>query len=230
VSSILELGGPGTAVPEVDVHYKLDAGALLDLHFFFLDLDDHPCAAAFEDGRLDATRAADSGVFGAYLASLDGILSSAGVQIGAVTYRDLPNRGDLDSIGREQLGDLLSLADQPTGISVFFVRSMTPVGVQALVGGTPGPPGTPGTRASGVAIAADTLCYRPWEALARITAHSLARQMGLYYNRAPDGAPDSIPDSDESIENLLFFGDFGGTELSDGQESVLRLYPGLRGP
>jgi hypothetical protein len=73
----------------------------------------------------------------------------------------------------------------------------------------------------------DTLCYRDWHALARITAHSLGRQMGLYHNRAPDGAPDTISDSDESIENLMYFGDFGGSQLSDGQRDVLRRYPGL---
>ena len=152
----------------------------------------------------------------------------AGVRLGTVTYRDILGRGDLDSVGREGLGDLLELSTEPTGISVFLVRSMEPVGVQALIGGQPGPPRTPGTRASGIAVSMDTLCYRDWHVLARITAHSLARQMGLYYNRAPDGAPDTISDSDEDIDNLMFFTDFGGLQLSEGQKQVLRRYPGLQ--
>ena len=227
VGSILELGGPGTSVPHVAVQYKLDAGASLDLHFHFLDLEDHPCARYFEQGALDANLATESAQFQSFVGEIDGIMRPAGVRLGSVTYHDIPGRGDLDAIGRERLGDLLELATDPTGISVFLVRSMEPVGIQAMVGGQPGPPRTPGTRASGIAISMDTLCYRDWHALARITAHSLGRQMGLYYNRAPDGAPDTISDSDESIDNLMYFGDFGGAQLSEGQRDVLRRYPGL---
>ena len=40
------------------------------------------------------------------------------------------------------------------------------------------PPGRAGTPASGVAIAMDTLCYRDWAKLARITAHEIAREFG----------------------------------------------------
>jgi hypothetical protein len=108
------------------------------------------------------------------------------------------------------------------------VRAIAPAGVQAIVAGTPGPPRTPGSRASGLAIGADTLCYRDWPALARITAHAVARQMGLYYNRAPDGHLDAVPDSDDSSANLMFFGDLGGAALSAQQSEVLRRYPGLK--
>jgi hypothetical protein len=228
VGSILELGGSGTEVPRVAVQYKLDRVAGLDLHVHFLDLADHPCAEFFEHGVLDAATAASSAQFQSFLGEIDGILAPAGVRLGAVGYDDISGRGDLDSIGRDRLGDLLALSSEPTGIHVFLVRSMTPVAVQAMVGGQPGPPRTPGTRASGVAISVDTLCYRDWHHLARITAHALVRQMGLYHNRGPDGALDTISDSDDSIENLTFFGDFGGTQLSDGQREVLRRYPGLQ--
>lgn len=228
VGSILELGGSGTSIPEVAVQYKLDSAAALDLHFHFLDLDDHPCAGFFEHGALDAQIAASSAQFQSFVGEIDGIMAPAGVRLGAVSYDDIAGRGDLDAIGRERLGDLLALSSEPTGVHVFLVRSMTPVGVQALVGGQPGPPRTAGTRASGVAVSLDTLCYRDWHALARITAHALVRQMGLYHNRAPDGALDTISDSDDGIENLTFFGDFGGAQLSDGQKAVLRRYPGLQ--
>lgn len=228
VGSILELGGPGTSIPQVSVQYKLDDGAGLDVHFLFLDLDDHPCADFFELGRLDAAAATASAQFQSFVGEIDGIMGPSGIRLGTVTYTDVRGRGDLDSVSRERLGDLLSLATEPTGISVFLVRSTEPVGVQAMIGGQPGPPRTAGTRASGVAVSMDTLCYRDWHALARITAHAMSRQMGLYYNRAPDGAEDTISDSDESMENLMFFGDFGGSQLSEGQREVLRRYPGLQ--
>ena len=228
VGSILELGGPGTSVPRAAVQYKLDNGATLDLHFVFLDLGDHPCARYFEQGELDAAVANSSAQFQSFVGEIDSIMRPAGIRLGDVTYRNILGRGDLDSIRRERLGDLLELATEPTGISVFLVRSMEPVGIMSLVGGQPGPPRTPGTRASGIAVSMDTLCYRDWHVLARITAHSLARQMGLYYNRAPDGASDTISDSGESSDNLMFFTDFGGLQLSEGQKSVLRRYPGLQ--
>lgn len=228
VGSVLELGGRGTSVPEVAVQYKLDGGASLDLHFHFLDLADHPCGGFFERGALDATIATGSAQFQSFVGEIVGILSPAGIRLGEVTYEDIEGRGDLDSIARERLGDLLALSTATTGIDVYLVRSMEPVGVQALVGGVPGPPRTPGTRASGIAISMDTLCYRDWHVLARITAHAIGRQMGLYHNRGPDGALDTISDSDDSIENLMFFTDFGGSQLSEGQRDVLRRYPGLQ--
>ena len=228
VSSQLEAGGPGTAVPRLRVLYKIDTSATLDLHFAFLDLADHPCAEAFDVGRLDAAAAQQSQAFRDYLAQVSEVFASAGVHLGEVTYRDITDRDDLDGIEQDRAGDLFSLATEETGVTVFFVRSIAPAGVQAVVGGTPGPPLTAGSRGSGVAIGADTLCYRDWPALSRITAHAIARQMGLYYNRAPDGNPDTIEDSDELPANLLFFSDQGGVELSEGQRKVLRRYPGLR--
>ena len=228
VGSVLELGGRGTSIPEVAVQYKLDNGASLDLHFHFLDLDDHPCAAFFEQHALDATVATSSAQFQSFVGEIDGIMAPAGIRLGTVTYDDIEGRGDLDSIARERLGDLLALSTSTSGVDVYLVRSMEPVGVQAMVGGVPGPPRTPGTRASGIAVSVDSLCYRDWHALARITAHAIGRQMGLYHNRSPDGADDTISDSDQSIENLMFFGDFGGSQLSEGQRDVLRRYPGLQ--
>ncbi len=228
VGSVLELGGRGTSIPQVAVQYKLDSGAALDLHFHFLDLDDHPCASYFEHGALDAATATSSAQFQSFVGEIDGIMAPAGIRLAEVTYDDIVGRGDLDSIARERLGDLLALSTADTGIDIYLVRSMEPVGVQAMVGGQPGPPRTPGTRASGVAISVDTLCYRDWHSLARLTAHALGRQMGLYHNRGPDGADDTIADSDDSSENLMFFGDFGGSQLSEGQRDVLRRYPGLQ--
>jgi hypothetical protein len=228
VSSQLEAGGPGTALPRVRALYKVDSGATLDLHFHFLDLAEHPCVAAFERARLDASAAPASDVFAAFVADIDAVFASAGIHVGDVTYRDITDREDLDGLDRDRAGDLFALADRATGVNVFLVRSIAPAGVQVLVGGTPGPPRTPGTRASGIAIGVDTLCYRGWSELARIVAHGVGRQMGLYYNRDGEGNLDAIPDSDDLSSNLMFFSDLGGTALSDGQREVLRRYPGLR--
>jgi hypothetical protein len=228
VESRLPDGGDGTAVPRLRVLYKMDTGATLDLHFHFLDLSAHPCSETFDGGRLDAASAQVSAGFAAYLAELAAVFDAAGVHLGDITYHDITDRDDLDGVERDRVGELFVRAEQESGVNVFFVRSIAPAGVQAVVGATPGPPRTAGTPASGVAIGMDTLCYRNWLQLARISAHAIARQMGLYYNRDPAGHPDTIADSDESATNLMFFGDLGGTSLSSGQGEVLRRYPGLR--
>ncbi len=224
VGSFFEAGGMGTAIPSVSVFYKLSSATTLDLHLHFLDLADHPCPSV---SGLSAQSAPGSTDMRAFLDQLESILGGADIKLGNVTYDDV-DRPDLDGLRAKDLPRLLKLSTDPTGIHIFFTRSISPVGVQALAGGNPGPPALPGTRASGIAVSMDTLCYRTWTDLARITAHELGRYMGLFRNREPDGALDPIPDSDDSISNLMFFSELGGTQLSAGQASILQLYPGLR--
>lgn len=221
-------GQPGTLVPQVEVHYKLGDEKRLDLELVFLDLADHPCRAAWGGGELSsATAPGIPALQHDFLGGIAEIFAGADIALGPVRYRDLA-RADLDALPRERIGELLSLSTAESGVTVFVVRSLAPVGVQALSGGTPGPPRTPGTRASGIVLSADTLCYRSWRDLARTAAHTLASQMGLYPNRGPDGEPDPIADSDDSVDNLMYFGEFGGAQLSEGQRRVLGHYPGLR--
>ena len=221
--------GPGTSIPEVTVFYKVSASRILDLHFYFLDLDEHPCRDSFDVNTLDSITAVNSKNFQEdYPGEIKSIFSQADVQIGKITYSDI-ERADLDGVtGKERLGELLILAQNTSGIAIFLVRSLSPDGIQALGNGVPGPPTTPETVSSGVAVAVDTLCYRSWEDMARVTAHSMAGHMGLWDNRDLAGTTDPIDDSDSSSQNLMFFGEFGGTELSEGQRRILGLYPGLR--
>ncbi len=224
VGSFFEAGGQGTAIPSVSVFYKLSPATTLDLHLHFADLSDHPCPGV---SGLSAASAPGSTDVRGYLDQLESILGAAAIKLGNVTYDDI-QRADLDGLRAQDLPRLLKLADDPSGIHIFFTRSISPVGVQALAGGNPGPPALPATRASGIAVSMDTLCYRSWTDMARITAHELARYMGLFRNREPDGFLDPIPDSDDSSTNLMFYTDLGGTKLSPGQAAVLQLYPGLR--
>jgi hypothetical protein len=229
LASLLPIGRPGTANPHIRAIYKLDDGAQLDLHFYFLNLEDHPCAAGFDLPGLTADTARRSTRFQTeYLPALTRIFEPAGIRIGTVTYDDLLERPDLDGLDSSDLPALLRLGRHATGISVFFVRSLRPLGLQALIGGNPGPPLTPGSPSSGIALALDTLCYRDWTVVARTTAHAIARYMGLFRNREPDGHLDPVEDSDGSTRNLMFFGEFGGTDLSEGQVDILRRSPVLR--
>ena len=210
----------GSAIPSVTASVKLDPSVLLDLHFYFLNLDDHPCAATFGPTfNADLAQTATS-FQNDYLGQLRTIFAQGGVELGAITYEDLRSHPELDGLSTANAGALLALGAHDTGVNVFFVRTLSPVGVQAFAP-NPGPARLAGTRQSGIVISVDTLCYRTWAQLARLTAHELARYMGLYDNIDILGVEDPIVDSDTSPSNLMFYSELGGTDLSAGQRAVL---------
>jgi len=63
VSSFQADGSQGTAIPHVTAVVRLDSGTVLPLHFFFVDLSDHPCASATENTTLNAKTAMASAYF-----------------------------------------------------------------------------------------------------------------------------------------------------------------------
>lgn len=218
----------GTATPKVTAVIKVGDAAILDLHFYFLNLDDHPCGSKF-GGKLDAATAQGASHFEQYLAEIKNILGTAVFfEVGNVTYEDLRDHPDLDGLDVDNAPSLLALGAHDTGINVFFVRTLSPIGLQAF-GPNPGPAGLAGTRLSGIVIGVDTLCYREWTDLARLTAHEIGRYMGLYENVGLDQEQvDPIGDSDTSKSNLMFYSELGGTFLSEGQKQILRRSAVLR--
>jgi hypothetical protein len=227
VSSYRPNGTVGSAIPHVTAVVRMDAAVILDLHFYFLDLDSHPCEAELGNTRLDASSANAATFFqNDYIGELRNIFAHGGIALGAISYQDVLDHPDLDGLDVIDSGSLLSLGEHATGVNVFFVRTLSPVGLQA-VAPNPGPAGLANTRQSGIVIGVDTLCYRSWQQLARLTAHELARYMGLYHNveLALDSNQqpwrDQIPDSDDSSTNLMFYSEFGGSDLSPGQRDIL---------
>ena len=220
----------GTATPTVTAVVKLDASVILDLHFYFLNFEDHPCAAKFgTTGTLTAAAAQNQAFFQSdFLSAMRTIFSSGGVALGTLTYEDLLDSPDLDGLDISNAGELQKLGTHPVGVNVFFVRSISPGGLQAY-GPNPGPAGLGRTSQSGVIVALDSLCYRAWSDVARVTAHEVARYMGLYDNVEIDPAQtDPIGDSDTSSSNLMFYSELGGISLSSGQREILTRSPVLR--
>jgi hypothetical protein len=217
--------GPPPAVTAV---VRLGAMSTLDLHFHFLDLADHPCEAAFDNGRLDRTSAqAEASFQNDFLGNLRSIFKESGsLTVGEVTYDDI-SRPDLDGLEVANAGALLQLGGYARGVNVFFVRNLSPVGIQAF-GPNPGPAGLAGTARSGIVIGIDTLCYRSWKQLARLTAHEIARYMGLYENIEISGQADALEDTDASATNLMFYSELGGLSLSPIQRELLSRSPVLR--
>jgi hypothetical protein len=219
----------GTATPHVTAVIKLDSSVILDLHFYFLNFDDHPCGDAFGNA-LDARIAQTASFFqNDFLQMIRGVFAHGGIiALGTMTYEDLRDHPELDALDVANAGALLSLSQHDIGINVFFVRSVSPVGLQAI-GPSPGPAGISGTRQSGIVIGLDTLCYRTWSQLARLTAHELARYMGLYDGVEIDGVHvDPIDPGDASSANLMFYSELGGIDLSAGQRDILTRSPVLR--
>lgn len=229
VTSSADVGPVSLDGRRVRIVEKLGRGATLDLHFHFADLTDHPCVG--DERLLDADHAPTDPEFqNVYLARLREIFAPANITIGAITYQATSAPVELAGLVESRAGELFATSTHATGVSVFFVRTLSPAGLEATVGGTPGAP-LPGTRASGIAVAATALCNNPdWEHLARITAHALARHMGLYRNREPEpeGAVDPLVDSPTSDENLMYWGEDGGAALSLEQREILRRSPVLR--
>jgi hypothetical protein len=237
VSSFRANNAPGSAIPRVTAVVKLSAGQILDLHFYFLDLADQACVVAANRGALNARTAPQSSPFqDSYVPELKAIFERAGLTVVTKSYADILDRPKLDSLDVADAGELLSLGAHPTGINVFFVRSLSPAGLQAF-GPNPGPAGLARTRQSGIVLSLDTLCYRDWTHLARITAHEIARYMGLYHNVELERKRfrtwrDLIDDNDGSEaddpNNLMFFSEFGGSDLSRGQAEILKRSPVLQ--
>jgi hypothetical protein len=223
-------GASGTATPTATAVVKIGDSVILDLHFYFLNFDEHPCAAAF-NGKLDATTASTASFFQQdYLGMLRSLFAvQGGIALGTLTYEDLRTHPDLDGLDVGAVPTLLALGTHTVGVNVFFVRTLSPVGLQAFAP-APGPAGLADTRGSGIVVGLDTLCYRSWQDVARLTAHELARYMGLYDIVAVDGSPDPIQ-SDRTVlpgANLMFYSELGGTDLTDAQRYILTRSPVLR--
>lgn len=222
-------GGPGTAIPHITAVIRIGTSGSLDLHFHFMDLAEHPCRAEFANGTLNAESALHEKYFQDYVKSLREIFSAKNIALGSITYDDITDNAELDTLDVKNASSLLKLGKYEKGINVFFVRGMSPVGLQGYAP-APGPAGLAKTSGSGIVIGADMLCYRSWPRLARLTAHEIARYMGLYHNAEVDNVHgDPIPDSTMSADNLMFFSEVAtGTELSDGQRDILMRSPVLR--
>jgi hypothetical protein len=228
VASFRSDDSPGSAIPRLTAVIRIGTGETLDLHFFFLDLSDHPCAAQTNNAPLDAAAAKTAAFFQSdYLhnkdTGLQGIFRAAALEISEeATYDDIKDHPELDGLDVADAGALFKLGKYKTGINVFFVRSLSPIGLQAF-GPNPGPAGLGGTSQSGIVIGLDTLCYRKWADLARLTAHELARYMGLYHNvelETPQHGlwRDQIEDDDagDPITNLMFFSESGSSDVRAG--------------
>jgi hypothetical protein len=233
LSSMRVNGSDGSATPRLKASVRTGSKsdtALLQLHFHFLDLSQHPCSEKFdENGRLNATIAPELPVFrDEYVNTLRAIFAGAGVALASPTYDDLTGAASLDNVTSTNLRAVLAMGKYKSGINVFFVRSLSPAGIP-VVGPTPGTAGLVGSPASGIVISLEPLCYQGWSGFARTTAHQLARYMGLYPTKDLSGLSDAVSDTGNERDNLMYFSEGGGTKVTAGQRSVLVTSPAVEG-
>ncbi len=221
------LGPPGSATPHTTVVMKVGDGALLDLHLKFADLSSHACGAQLA-GVVDADSAQRNEAFQQnFIATLRTLLGRGSVTVGTITFEDVVGHPELDSITQETASALFAKTTATDGVTMYFVRSISPAGL-AAIGAAPGPVGLPGTLRSGIALTMEAMCYRSWQQLARTAAREIAGYLGLFPNRDIEAGLDPIQDSDESSDNLMFYSELGGTRLSQGQGEIMRRSPALR--
>jgi hypothetical protein len=210
------------------VYYKFAPGAKQDtgqltVNFFFNGLANHPC------GNLTAANAASSSAMQGVLTNFRAIYAKAGLTIATVNYHDL-NRSDLYTVNGEDEATLNKLFETSStetnrAVNVFLVRSLTPQGLLGVAGGIPGPP-LHGTAHSGIVATWEGQCYG---VMGNVIPHEVGHYLGLFHNIEADAKgnddpthQDALPDTNTSHDNLMYWNEEGGDEVSAGQGWVMR--------
>jgi hypothetical protein len=227
VNAWLGSGSSASAVPRLHALYRLGLpGRVLDVSFHFADLGEHPCLPSVM-GPLVAPRAADDTLWREVLDAWGDVFAPAGILIGQVEYEDVLNRPDLDAIETHELPELFALGDERSGLHVYVVRSLQPLGVLVSIGGRPGPV-QPGTARSGVVLSADALCLLAPREVGTLLARAAAGYMGLHETVSVEGVPDGLDSTGLDGDNLLYYRLGKGVDLTGEQRDILRGSPLLR--
>ncbi len=207
---------PGTA----DVYVQLESGPVpvegrLDLHFHFTEVS-----------RWTAAEAAMDDEFRRMLNGAAVLLREVDVEIGAVTFTDVPV-GTYSVSVQEELPRLLALSTHRTGLSVFIVgRIEDALGgpLAGIAGAVPTSSGLPGTGANGIAIAR---AFGDGRAMGATLSHEIGHALGLFHtveaNPAYGDQLDDTPAGEDSRENVMY--PTGGQEarrFSPQQGTIMR--------
>jgi hypothetical protein len=216
----------GTAT--VDVYVKVlpeePADGVLDVNFYFTGAREWTAASAETDDE-----------FQKVIADVDELYDQVGIDLGVITYTDIPEEYQvIESVvtPRSDLQEMFALsADQPrTAINVFIVEElMTGFGgglgvLLGVSGGIPGPPFA-GTHRSGVAIATKRSPELP-TALYKVLAHEMGHHLGLFHTTEQgfggSSVHDPIADTPENDSSLLMFHSGAGETITTTQGNVMR--------
>ena len=161
-----------------------------------------------------ATSAPDDPDFQVALERMRAFYQEVGIELGAVTYDDIPETFKTADAGQgpnSVLHQIYAQNQYSTGLGLFFVeRINSPFGsgtIGGIAGGTPGPSLLPGSPRSGVVVATEV--DPDPRAIGHIMGHESGHFLGLYHTTelAFQGVNDQLPDTPEgqaSNTNLMF--------------------------
>ena len=202
-----------------------------------LDINFHFTGAA----GLTAASAPDDPVFQASLDSLRELYATAGIELGTLTYTDIPSEFRVIEsvvVPKSDLQEMFALSrDQPrAALNVFIVEELlTGIGnfgvLLGVSGGIPGPP-MAATLRSGVAIATKR-SPEVQTAMFKVLGHEMGHHLGLFHTSEQDlgfgpAIHDPIGDTAEDDASFLMFNTGEGTTISVTQAEVMRANPWIR--
>jgi len=204
--------GPTTTAIDILVYIKRAAAVpergVLDAHMHFTGANGWTAESAPDDPDFQAA-----------LGRLADFYGEIGIELGEVTYTDIPARFRVVDSGPQGPGpaaldstlhEMFALSAFGTGLSFFFVdrigEPMFGGAIGGIAGGTPGPMLQPATVRSGVAVATE-LDPDPLS-IGHIMGHEGGHFLGLFHTQEFfGGITDQIPDTAEGqggSDNLMF--------------------------
>lgn len=167
----------------------------LDLHFHFTDA-----------GNWSAESAPDNPDFRQMLNHVTVLLRDVGIDVGQITFRDVPVIRD--TIVASRLSRLLALSEHEGGVSIFLVGRIEDERggpMAGVAGSVPTSSAIIGSGANGIAVAR-RFAMEP-SALAMTVTHEIGHALGLFHT-VETGTPyvdqlDDTPEGEASARNVM---------------------------
>lgn len=202
---------------------KAPTAGRLNLHLFFNG-----------SGGYTRATARDSKVIANMLAKLSETYKKAGIEIGQVTFDDLPSMPSAPKSVAE-MEQSFAANPYPDGVGVYFTDQVLGSRLIAgAAGGLPGPAVAPGVPRSGVLISTSDVRvnHEPQAggaALGTTLSHELAHYLGLFHTRDDFmNMDDPLPDTQDAPDNVMFRTDVGAdAAFSPQQAAVLLRHPSV---
>lgn len=203
---------------------------ILDINFHFTGAAGLTAASAPEDPDFQAS-----------LEELQQLYATAGIELGTVTYTDIPSEFRIIEsvvVPKSDLQEMFALSrDQPRpALNVFIVEELlSGIGnfgvLLGVSGGIPGPP-MAATLRSGVAIATKR-SPEVQTAMFKVLGHEMGHHLGLFHTSEQNLGfgpviHDPIGDTAENDASFLMFNTGEGTAISVTQAEVMRSNPWIR--